>query len=320
MSQSHKKIYGGFVSEQSLPLFYHPEFMDVVSKGGSWDVSLAFRDNKVIGAWPYYKKKKFGLTTLTQPMLTPYLGPYILTNSEQKNASKLSFEKKVLYELINGLPKVHREVYHGHPRWTNWKPLHWKGYQQSTRYTYHIDLTQEIQDVFQSFTDKTRNIIKIADSKFSVEPNSDSDVMYALVESTFQKQGLQVPYNKLYFKTLHKYFEKENSYKSFVAYDSMDYTKKSVAGVYMTFDSDTAYLMLTGRVGPEAGGAVSSLIWKCIKQAKEMGKTTFDFEGSMIEGVDSFFRSFGGSHVPYHRITRTSNKLIYILLHLLNRI
>ena len=31
---------------------------------------------------------------------------------------------------------------------------------------------------------------------------------------------------------------------------------------------------------------------------------TFDFEGSMLEGVEGFFRSFGGVQTPYFRLSK----------------
>ena len=36
----------------------------------------------------------------------------------------------------------------------------------------------------------------------------------------------------------------------------------------------------------------------------------FDFEGSMIESVERFFRAFGGQQRPYFHVTKTSSRLM----------
>jgi lipid II:glycine glycyltransferase (peptidoglycan interpeptide bridge formation enzyme) len=48
-------------------------------------------------------------------------------------------------------------------------------------------------------------------------------------------------------------------------------------------------------------GAKSLLFWKAINMASEKN-LTFNFEGSMIPGVERFFRSFGGELTPVYYI------------------
>jgi hypothetical protein len=39
---------------------------------------------------------------------------------------------------------------------------------------------------------------------------------------------------------------------------------------------------------------------------------TFDFEESMIESIEKYFRSFGAIQKPYYNISKTNSKLIKI--------
>jgi hypothetical protein len=50
-------------------------------------------------------------------------------------------------------------------------------------------------------------------------------------------------------------------------------------------------------------------MWNAIKIASENTKR-FDFEGSMIENVERFFRSFGAVPIPYYNIKKTNSLLL----------
>lgn len=56
-------------------------------------------------------------------------------------------------------------------------------------------------------------------------------------------------------------------------------------------------------------GATSLCIWEAILFASTIVKK-FDFEGSMIESIEKFFRAFGASQTPYFEIYKTPSKLI----------
>ena len=54
------------------------------------------------------------------------------------------------------------------------------------------------------------------------------------------------------------------------------------------------------------------LLWEIVKKmAKKVNR--FDFEGSMVPGIESVFRSFGGQQVPYLRVRRFGSRLWEIL-------
>ena len=53
-------------------------------------------------------------------------------------------------------------------------------------------------------------------------------------------------------------------------------------------------------------GANSLLIWRAIEDSSKH-TDAFDFEGSMMEPVERFFRGFGGEPVPYFQLTYSNN-------------
>jgi hypothetical protein len=47
---------------------------------------------------------------------------------------------------------------------------------------------------------------------------------------------------------------------------------------------------------------MSLLLWEAIKHARTVTRT-FDFEGSMIEPIERFFRAFGGTLTSYLHVS-----------------
>ncbi|MGJ0302835.1 hypothetical protein NG774_05830 [Aliarcobacter cryaerophilus] len=53
----------------------------------------------------------------------------------------------------------------------------------------------------------------------------------------------------------------------------------------------------------------NAIQFESIKYALESGRR-FDFEGSMIESIEKYFRSFGAIQKPYFHITKTNSKIL----------
>ena len=59
-------------------------------------------------------------------------------------------------------------------------------------------------------------------------------------------------------------------------------------------------------------------MWHGIELASKLG-LCFDFEGSMHEPIERFFRSFGGRQIPYFVISKTSSNPLPAAISLLRR-
>jgi hypothetical protein len=79
--------------------------------------------------------------------------------------------------------------------------------------------------------------------------------------------------------------------------------ERPVGGLFVAFDRGTSYGLLSyfdrsvGRRGIPAG-----LLWAAIRQAAERGAARFDFEGSVLPGVERFFEAFGGERRSYFQV------------------
>ena len=84
--------------------------------------------------------------------------------------------------------------------------------------------------------------------------------------------------------------------------------------VFCIYDHRACYYLLGG-VNKKAGiqGINNLLVQKSIEKAKELNCEVFDFEGSMLKGVEKFFRSFGPELFPYFTVNKASLPLELLL-------
>ena len=129
------------------------------------DVALIEKNGEVIASMPYYLTKKGLFTCITMPPLTQTMGPYIKYPDEQKYAKKLSYEKEMMNGLIDQLPKVDYFCQNFHHSVTNWLPFYWRGFSQTTRYTY-VNSNSQTLEAFQS---NIKTDIKKAEKKVQVQ-------------------------------------------------------------------------------------------------------------------------------------------------------
>jgi hypothetical protein len=79
------------------------------------------------------------------------------------------------------------------------------------------------------------------------------------------------------------------------------------------WDSQSCYYLFGAALpAHKNSGAMSLLMWEGIQLAAAKG-LSFNFEGSMVESVERFFRSFGARQQPYLSVER-HNSFFYKLL------
>lgn len=296
--------------EDSIPLFSQAWWLDTVCGRDEWDVVLVEKDNQIVGSMPIYQTTKFGLKVIAHPPLTQTLGPW-MRPSIAKYAKALGYQKHVLDALINQLPTYGYFSQNWHYHNTNWLPFHWRSFKQTTRYTYIIyDLT-DMTKLWKNLEEKVKTEIRKATSRFGLEVRDDLTIedFFKLYRMTFDRQGMSLPCSESFVKRVDKSCVERGQRKIFIAEDKQG---KHHAGVYIVWDSNTAYYLMGGG-HPElrSSGATSLCIWKAIQHSATVTKE-FNFEGSMIENVERFFRGFGAIQTPYFSISKTASRILRI--------
>jgi len=262
-----------------------------------YKILAVYKNERIIAGIVLTKNE---INTWSNPMLVKYLG--VLLGNEQKNVSQkvLSQQFKILELLIGELKKYKSFDYYFHPNFTNWTPFYWNGFAQHTRYTYRIDLNKEFIEIEKKIHHNIKRNIKNAQKlKVVIKRDIGIDNLLKMVNETFEKQGGNSPYNDKLQIAIKKFF-KDGNFVSFGAYDTRG---KIISACGLVYDEKSSYLILNGStMHDQIRGANALMIFEAIKYFKEKGLETFDFEGSMLPGVEQFYRRFGGDLVPYYRI------------------
>lgn len=303
---SNRIKYREFCEKNStIPIFSKDWWLDAVCGIDNWDVVIVEKNGRIAATLPFYKIKIKGIPHIKMPKLTQTLGPHIIYPDNQKYVSRLTYEKKIMTELIQRLPDFGYFDQNFHYSITNWLPFYWNGFTQFTRYTYVLEDLGDIQKIFSNFGSNIKTDIRKAEKAVRVEEEDDYETFYSLVVSTFNKQNNEVPYSIDLLKSINDACIKENCRKIFIARDNK---KQMHAGVYIVWDKTSAYYLIGGRnTKIKNSGATSLLLWHAIQFAAKVTKK-FDFEGSIVEPIERFFRAFGATQKPYFNISKVKSK------------
>jgi hypothetical protein len=278
-------------SEHTHCLFQEPWWLDALAPG-SWSAVELDTGGSVYARLPYVHSRKYGLRVVGQPKLTQTLGPWLAIPEAEKPTRRLAREMEWLNTLIDQLPPFDYFKQSWHHSMHNWLPFHWRGFECSNRMTYVLDDLTDVDRVWSSYHSKTQWQIKKSRRILTVRDDLGLDVFWPLLTMTFERQGRKVPYPRELVERLDAACVKQEARRIFFAEDS---SGKVHAAVYLVWDERAAYYLMSGS-DPElrSSGAISLLLHEAIAFAATKARC-FDFEGSMIEPVERFFRNFGAT-------------------------
>ena len=302
-----EKYYAFCEIEKTIPLFSQAWWLDAVC-ADEWDVCLVEKGGTIYASMPYYIKQRYGFTILCQPPLTQNLGPWI--KSSTLKYDKILSQQKVLMEgLIEQLPTYHYFNQNWHYMQTNWLPFYWKGFKQTTYYTYVIEELIDLEYVFSNFGHAKRKNINKAEKIINVVFDISAEEFYKNHKMILAKQGLKISYSFELFNKIYKAGYEHNSARTIAGYDSKNNLH---AALFIIWDKLSAYDLIS-TIDPDyrVYGAASLLIKEVITFVSTITKK-IDFEGSMIESVEQSFRQFGAIQKPYFNVSKTQSKMLQI--------
>ena len=299
--------------EGRIPLFSQSWWLDAAAGSSDWDVSLVENSGSLVASMPYAIRRRWGLVHVSQPPLTQHLGPWLAEGARPSRAGRrLSREKDLLNSLLDQIPKYDRFVQNWHPDRTNWLPFYWRGFRQTTRYTYVLDDLKSTDTIWESLEGRARTEIRRAEaSRVDVDFAGTAAELYGLCAQTFHRQGTRPPFGSQLLSRLLSAAEHEGQGQCMIARTP---DGEAVAGLFLAWDRTTSYYIVggAGQRGRDLG-AMTLCLWSAIRLASEK-VARFDFEGSMIESIERYFRSFGARQLPYHQITHSGSRWLRLAL------
>lgn len=272
-----------------------------------WEVLIIEMNGQVKAAMPLYRPVN---GVISMPPFTQTMGPWFPPDSaDTKYTTRLGQRQAFCRQLIEQLMPYRVFLQHFHYTFTDWLPFYWAGYTQSTRYTYLLESIHEEGLLWEQMSaSMRRNIQKARDKhRLTVRKGIPIDAFLRMQALTFARQGLRLKQDVNALRRLIKVSQERQQGDLWGAYDTAGQLH---AAAFVVWQTQSAYYIAGG--GDPAlrdSGAHSLVLWEAIRYVSTF-TDRFDFEGSMLPGVERFFREFGVRQTPYFAITKGKLSLL----------
>lgn len=264
-------------------------------------LGLYNQNNELIGAFNLHTGQKLFLTFAMVPPFSPSNALFFINPALSQNG-KITFEKAV-HEAIQKFLNDSKFLLVLNAFPTSVKDMQvyfWNNFKVIPNYTYQIDLNTSEQTLFEGLSsEKRKSIRKAIKDEISVKMCDDNQIVFNLISKTFERKEKAVN-EALIRKILFEFARPHNSF-AFVAYQNT----QPIACTFVIYYGTTSYYLFGGYDDQlKHHGAGPSCMWQSMLHAKSIGIKTFDFEGSMLQEVERYFREFGGQLIPYFTIQK----------------
>ena len=290
----------------SAPIYYQPWWLEAVSPG-NWDYAIVRRGTDIAAVMPFVRRAygRAGIA-LGMPDMTFTLGPWMRL-SEMDQSKQFTEHVDLMAELIDALPPHASFQQNFHYTVTNWLPFHWRGFSQTTGYTYVLDDLRDLDAVWAGFDPDIRWNIGKAGKSVRVVDDLGIETFNEVRVKSFARQGKESVWSLDFIRRVDKACELHDARKILFAIDS---NNRIHAVAYIIWTEYAAYHAMGG--GDPAlrdSGANFLLIWEAIRYVRDVAKR-FDFEMDLAsETIEHFCRLFGGKLMPYFRVGRDLRSL-----------
>lgn len=294
---SQKQAYRALCAQpNNMPLFHQDWWLDAVCGADGWDAAMVQNGNNPGGAWPYATTKKLGVAMLHNPVLTPYLGPHIFIPDSMKPAKRDGFEQDMTAQLMKAMPSVpvwNLALQPGQQQVGVYKQ---RGFEVTPRQTFIMPLDVPEEELFMRLHEEYRRLIRKAEDITITQEPEMLPTLWEYQKATLDKKDVHMHFSLPQLQRLYD----ACAAKGFTALWVARKAGAPQAILWHMWDATRAYYLVGSRnPAIKDTAAMRALIWNAIKASKQMGKHSFDFEGSMDPGVELFFRNFGGTRTLY---------------------
>lgn len=293
-------------SPPTLPLYAQAWWLDAVCGPTRWDAIVSESPaGHIRAAMPLYRPAR-GIVIM--PPFTQTMGPWFDTDDFA--------ERQALSERFAcALKDTACFAQNFSPDITDWLPFYWHGFRQTTRYTYLISPLDDADRLLADISKPKRRHIRQAQQEgITVRRDVPIDRFLLLYTHIFARQGLP-PYQPRILERLIHAALARNQGCLWGAYDAEDNLH---AALFIATTGDlvstplsvkpplggTAYCIAGGSEPAYRHTNANCLLLREILQHLCGRFHCFDFEGSMMRGVESFNREFGARQTPYFAVAK----------------
>ena len=284
-------------AESGLPIYSRDWWLDIVCGPEKWDALVCEDKGCIQATLPLYLPLP---RVASMPPYTQALGPWFAEKTADTKYTTLLGHRqavcKALIDDLRGYRSFHQNFSY---KITDWLPFYWEGYNQSTRYTYILGDVRHTDTLWDNMSSNIRRNIIRAREKHGIVvrrgiPEHDFLRILGLV---FSRQQQKAPHVDVLRRLISVCRTREQG----DLWGGYDDGGRLHAVAFVVWQDSSAYYLAGG--SDRDSGAHSLVLWEAI-QAMQSYTSTFDFEGSMLPGVERFFREFGAVQMPFFAINK----------------
>jgi hypothetical protein len=259
----------------------------------NWD-ALVLDD--YLAVMPLTGHRKYFIYYLSQPFFTQQLGVF----------SKNSITQDLLLEFINAIPRKFRFV---EIQLNEQNQILDDKFKIKKRRNYVLDLSKNYDKIKKGYNTQAKRNLKIA-AKSGLELRTISVqevILFYKLHKAVSTKGVKEKDYQMLQRLMEKALENRKILTKGVYAKSGELL---AAGAFLLNQNRIIFLLGNGsELGRELGAM--TYLMDCLIFQFSNHKMIFDFEGSEIEGIARFFKSFGSERRNYYRYKR--NRLPWIL-------
>ncbi len=290
------------ITEYANSIFEQPWWLDIVAKD-SWREICLEEAGKIKARLPYVYKKGLLGYEITMPKLTQTLGIWMQDMLKNQGNKYLTEQKDIINQILEQLPRARniRICLDSHCSYI--LPYYWRGFTVVPFCSYRFKDLSDLDKIYANFGKVVKKNIKSAKNKVIINDETNVEQLYEMLTKTFKNQKRKYPIQRELIQKIVSECEKRNAGKMLSAIDEDGNVH---ASSYFVYDQNVCYYLISGS-NPEfrSSGAQTLILWEGIQFAAKVSRA-FDFEGSMIEGIENFFRGFGGELIINYEIKKLS--------------
>lgn len=259
-------------------IYAYSWYLDIVAE--EWDV-LVLGDYKAV--MPLPKRRKYFIPYIYQPAWTQQLGVFYKEFSDSN----------LVKEFIDSIPKKFKKISLN----LNDQNI-CKNNLTYSRDNYVLSLNSNYKNLFANYSKNRRNSLrKINRDRIKIVESTNHQIIFPFYyDYIFEKSGLkEKDIQNLDLLLNHCYTIDKALFVKATTTDN-----KALGGAVFLKDNNRLYYLFSA-LGEEGKRVqVMSLIIDYVINKYSGQDIILDFEGSMIRGIASFFRSFGAKNIPYY--------------------
>jgi len=259
---------------------------------------------ELVGGLPLPTKKMPGLTLFHSPALTPYLGPIFDLSGVDGVCDRLHLMRSCGEALARSMGPFDSFRQIGGAAGPDLQGFLWAGFTASLAYTFRFSANQSMDEISKAMTrTHTQKLTKAKRLNLEVSRHGRVETLIELNRMTFDRKKTQVPFDEGLVLRLWEAANSRGKAKLYVATGE----KVPIAALLTVHDDRTTYQIISGfnPAFPDLPGQ-NLVLWTALQEAIEDGRN-YDFEGSSLRGVETFYRRWGCDAVPIWRIEKTGS-------------